>query len=101
VPTPDDARAGLRAVLNQVPPTMEATRIVLQHLASLTSVLSDEGEISIEKLHELIARWAAKTIWEETPAKKDSIARRLGWTPNSLLLQIASSTNKGPSLLGG
>jgi len=28
-------------------------------LASLTSVLSDEGEISIEKLHELIARWAA------------------------------------------
>ena len=59
MPTPDDARAGLRAVLNQVPPTMEATRIVLQHLASLTSVLSDEGEISIEKLHELIARWAA------------------------------------------
>ncbi|UXA09641.1 hypothetical protein KXD96_28195 (plasmid) [Mycobacterium sp. SMC-2] len=59
VPTPDEARQGMRALLNHVPETMPATHSVLYLLESLRSVRGDEGDISIEKLHQVVSKFAA------------------------------------------
>lgn len=59
VPNPDDARQGVRSLLNHVPETMPATHSTLQTLASLSSVRGDDGEISVEKLHQVVSKFAA------------------------------------------
>jgi hypothetical protein len=59
VTTPDDARAGLRAILNQIPATMEASQVMLSALAGILSVKGEDGDISLDKLRQLYAKLAA------------------------------------------
>jgi hypothetical protein len=56
---PENARNALRAVMNQLPITMEASLVVLDQMARSESMLGDNGEISAEKLHHLITKWVA------------------------------------------
>jgi hypothetical protein len=77
MPTPDDARTALRAILNQVPPSMEATHIVLNHVAALGSVSSDEGDIGLEKLRQFTAEWAV-TLMECIITLENRIERAQG-----------------------
>ncbi|GJN97843.1 hypothetical protein NJB1907f44_21600 [Mycobacterium marinum] len=60
--TPDDARTGIQAMLNQIPPTMEASHAVLNNLGSLGSVVEEDQGISIEKLQQVVSKWVATTI---------------------------------------
>lgn len=60
--TTDDVRAGLRAVLNQIPDTMLATQVVVEELATLGSVRGDDGEVSVEKVREFTAKVAAVLV---------------------------------------
>jgi hypothetical protein len=89
--TPDDARAAIRAILNQVPPTMEATQIVLNHLAALGSIRGDEGDISPEKLHQFTAEWAV-TFMECIITLENRIERLQGGRgiPDGLLGDLMS-----------
>jgi hypothetical protein len=59
MPTPDDVRAAYRAMLNHVPTTMVSSHAVLSMISSLGSVKGDDGEISVEKLHQLVGKLAA------------------------------------------
>jgi hypothetical protein len=59
VTTPDDARAGLRAILNQIPATMEASQVMLSALAGILPVKGEDGDISLDTLRQLYAKLAA------------------------------------------
>ncbi|EFG75280.1 hypothetical protein HMPREF0591_4843 [Mycobacterium parascrofulaceum ATCC BAA-614] len=59
VPTPDEARDGIRALTNHVPETMPATHGVLNLFAALRPVAEDDGETSLEKLSQNIETLAA------------------------------------------
>ncbi|RFZ08121.1 hypothetical protein MML61_10230 [Mycobacterium marinum] len=60
--TPDDARTGIQAILNQIPTTMEASRTVVYNLGAMGSLIGDDQRISVEKLQQAVSRWAATTI---------------------------------------
>lgn len=57
----DDARGMLRAIMNQLPDTMEASLVVVDQLAKAKSVLGADQNISVEKLHDLVTTWQALT----------------------------------------
>jgi hypothetical protein len=58
--TPDDARAGIRALLNHVPATMAATRTALAVLAAVrTDAEDDKVEVSLKDLRQLVSKFAA------------------------------------------
>lgn len=52
--TASDGRDALSAVLNQIPPTMEATRAFLGKTVSLGSVTDESGNVDLHKQQEVI-----------------------------------------------
>jgi hypothetical protein len=56
MPTSDDARDAMSAILNQIPPTMEATQVALNYFAALVSVRDDTTEAGLKKLDQLLAK---------------------------------------------
>lgn len=60
--TPDDARVGIRAMLNQIPATMEASHAVLYNLSAIGSIAEKDGSISVEKLQQVVQGLMATTI---------------------------------------
>jgi hypothetical protein len=61
VTTPDDIRAGYRAMLNQIPATMVATQGILMNLATLGSVRpkGSSTDISTKALHKMLVEQKA------------------------------------------
>lgn len=57
--TPEDIRAGIQALLNQVPDSMGATQAMLVGFNRVRSVKGEDGEISVEKLHQLLMQTMA------------------------------------------
>lgn len=54
----DDARNAIRALLNQVPDTMEATQSALHLLSAIGAATEDDGDISPEKLLKTVSKLA-------------------------------------------
>jgi hypothetical protein len=58
--TPDDAIAGMRAILNHIPANMVATRTALAEFAALrTDAEDDKVEVSLKELRQLVSKFAA------------------------------------------
>lgn len=96
MPTPDDVRGSIAAMLNQIPDTMVASHGVLWTMANMGSVRGEDGEICLEEVAQLVNKLAATLV--VTVIELDNRIERLAGRPgisDDMMLAIQSEFGMG------